>query len=460
MALQSTMWGESLMAVGPEPAKISNEEYLSRQQRLFSQLRPGDLLIITVPNESTRSNDVHYRYRSSSDMLYLCGWEDPESVFTAFCQDGKWITTLFVQPKDILKEIWEGRRPGVEGAKKSWPIDAAVSNEELKDSLSTMLVDCSRIIVKLGVDQIVDGLVDDEIKSNSRDRQKFGLGPVSIIDPSRMINELRLRKSDAEIDLMRHSAKIAAQAHIQAMANTKPGIGEWQLEGIIEGLFKYCKTSGSAYPSIIGSGANATILHYTVNNDSCDAGEVILIDAGCEYNGYASDITRSWPVSGKFSEAQAEIYQIVLDAQLAAIDQCRVGNPYDAPHDAARKVLAEGLIRLGVIKQDLSVALGPDGDLKKWYMHNTGHWLGLDVHDVGVYRPNNEPRLFEEGMVITVEPGLYFGAWRPDVECPERYANIGIRIEDDVLITNDGPDVLSGDCPKTIANIVAIVGTA
>ncbi|MGB2237144.1 MAG: aminopeptidase P N-terminal domain-containing protein, partial [Candidatus Poseidoniaceae archaeon] len=243
------MWGESLEAVGPEPAKIGNEEFLARQQRLFSQLRPNDLLIITAPHESTRSNDVHYPYRSSSDMLYLCGWQDPEAVFTAYNDDGNWITTLFVQPKDILQEIWEGRRPGVEGAVKDWPIDNAVSHEDLEESLSEMLVKCSRIVVKLGVDSVVDGMVDNEIKSNSRDRQKFGLGPVSIIDPSRMINELRLRKSDAEIDLMRYSAKIAAQAHIQAMANTKPGVGEWQLEGIIEGLFKYCKTSGSAYPS-------------------------------------------------------------------------------------------------------------------------------------------------------------------------------------------------------------------
>ena len=454
------MWDESLKAVGPEPPKISIEEYKSRQERLFSQLRPDDLLIITAPQESTRSNDVHYHYRTSSDMLYLCGWEDPEAVFTAFNKDGKWFTTLFVQPKDILQEIWEGRRPGTQGALENWPIDNAISHEDLNDSLSEMLVKCSRIIVKLGVDANVDALVDMEIKSTSRDRQKFGLGPVSIIDPSRMINELRLRKSESEIEMMRHSAKIAAQAHIQAMAHTKPGVGEWQLEGIIEGLFKYCKTSGIAYPCIIGSGENATILHYTVNNDTCDDGEVLLIDAGCEYNGYASDITRSWPVNGKFSEAQAEIYQIVLDAQLAAIDQCRIGNSYDAPHKAARKVLAEGLIRLGVINQTLDEALGSDGELNKWYMHNTGHWLGIDVHDVGVYRPDNEARLFEEGMVITVEPGLYFGAWRPDVTCPEKYANIGIRIEDDVLITKDGPDVLSGDCPKTIANIEAIVGSA
>jgi Xaa-Pro aminopeptidase len=454
------MWDDSLQAVGDEPASISNEEYRARQSRLFSQLRPNDLLIITAPHESTRSNDVHYPYRTSSEMMYLCGWEDPEAVFCAFNEDGNWKSVLFVQPKDVLKEIWEGRRPGVEGAVKDWPIDVAYGHEELEDNLSQLLVQCSRVFVKMGVDENVDSLVEHEMKCNTRARQKFGTGPVSIVDPSAQINELRLRKSASEIEIMRHSAKIASQAHIQAMASTKPGVGEWQLEGIIEGVFKYCKSSGIAYPCIIGSGDNATVLHYTVNNDTCDDGEILLIDAGCEYNGYASDITRSWPVNGKFSEAQAEIYQVVLDSQIAAIDECRVGNAYDAPHLAARRVLAEGLIKLGVIKQDLDKALATDGELNTWYMHNTGHWLGLDVHDVGIYRPDGQARLLEEGMVLTVEPGLYFGAWRPDVDCPERYANIGIRIEDDVLVTKDGPDVLSSDCPKTIANIESIVGTA
>lgn len=458
--LAHPMWESSLKAVGPEPAGITLDEYKSRQDRLFSQLRPSDLLIITAPKETTRSNDVHYHYRTSSDMLYLCGWQDPEAVFTASYDGNRWVTTLFVQPKDVLKEIWEGRRPGAEGAVQNWPVDNAYSNKELDDMLSSMLMECSRIVVTLGTDLHVDSLVDKEIKSKSRNRQKFGLGPTSIVDPSRMINELRLRKSPAEIEIMRYSAKIAAQAHIQAMANTKPGIGEWQLEGIIEGLFKYCRSSGAAYPCIIGSGENATILHYNVNNDVCDEGEVILIDAGCEYKGYASDITRSWPVNGKFSEPQAEIYQLVLDSQNAAIEECRVGNPYNAPHHAARRVLAQGLIDLGVITQSIDEALEEDGDLSKWYMHNTGHWLGIDVHDVGIYRPDDKPRLFEEGMVITIEPGLYFGAWRTDVDCPKRYANIGIRIEDDVLITKDGPDILSIDCPKTIDNIETLVGSS
>ena len=449
-----------MQVVGREPTIIAKEEYRTRQARLFSQLRSDDLLIVTTPPVSSRSSDVNYPYRSSSDLLYLCGWGDPEAVFLAHNEDGEWLVTLLVQPKDVLMEIWEGRRPGIEGAVLGWAIDRAESHDDLEQLLADKLENVSRVLVKSGVDPEIDTIVNTAIQENSRNRQRYGTGPISIEDPSRRIAELRLRKSDTEVTMMHHSAKVAAQAHIQAMRNTNPGIGEWQLEGVIEGFFKYAGTSGIAYPCIIGSGENATVLHYTVNNDTCKDGEILLIDAGCEYRGYASDITRSWPVNGKFTKAQAEIYQIVLDAQLAAIDECRVGNAYDAPHNIARTVLAEGLIALGVIKQNLEDALCPeDGELKKWYMHNTGHWLGLDVHDVGIYRPENNARILEEGMVMTVEPGLYFGSWRPDVECPKRYSDIGIRIEDDVLVTSDGPVVLSGDCPKSIVDIEAIVGT-
>ena len=260
---------------------------------------------------------------------------------------------------------------------------------------------------------------------------------------------------------MRFASDVSSYAHIAAMRHSKPGRMEYQFQSTIEGFFVYAGTSGWAYPSIVGCGDNATILHYKVNDDVCEDGEVILIDAGAEFRGYAADITRSWPINGKFTEAQKEIYQVVLDSQMAAIDCCRVGQPYTAPHEAARKVLAEGLIKLGIIEQSLEQALDPEnGDLRKWYMHNTSHWIGLDVHDVGIYKPNGEPRLLEEGMCLTFELGLYFGAWRPDVDCPERYANIGIRIEDDVLVTSGEPDVLTSACPKTIEEIEAITGKA
>ena len=447
--------------IGPQPDAISLDEFRARQVRLTSQLRPDDLLILCAAEEATHSNDVHYPYRTMSDMLYFAGWVEPEAVFTLRCVDGSWISSLFVQPKDTLKEIWEGRRPGIEGALADWAIDEAHSIDDMHEVLSSYVDNSHRILMRTGVRSAVDDLIRHAIDRRDRARQHFGTGPVSLEDPSARIAELRLRKSDAEIAQMRFASDVSSYAHIAAMRHSKPGRMEYQFQSTIEGFFVYAGTSGWAYPSIVGCGDNATVLHYKVNDDVCEDGEVILIDAGAEFRGYAADITRSWPINGKFTEAQKEIYQVVLDSQIAAIECCRVGQPYTAPHEAARKVLAEGLIRLGIIEQSLEQALDPEnGDLRKWYMHNTSHWIGLDVHDVGIYKPNGEPRLLEEGMCLTVEPGLYFGAWRPDVECPERYANIGIRIEDDVLVTSGDPDVLTSACPKTIEEIEAITGKA
>ncbi|MDA8777764.1 aminopeptidase P N-terminal domain-containing protein [Candidatus Poseidoniales archaeon] len=454
------MFSDAAKGLPTEPMSVPKSVYLDRQQRFLSQLKPSDLVIITTPSEAVRSNDVTYPYRTSSDMLYLVGWADPESALIFHHNGSQWISHLFVQPKDTLKEIWEGRRPGAEGAKLGWSIDEATSIHDLEEHLDMFLSDCSTVHVRTGISSTIDSIVLTSIERRDRNRQHFGSGPVSLEDPSRRIAEMRLRKSPEEIELMRHAAEISSVAHELAMRASKDGIFEYQLQSIIEGFFVYGGTSGWAYPSIVGCGENATILHYTVNESKCKGDEIILIDAGAEYKGYAADITRSWPIGGTFTDAQKEIYEIVLDAQEQAIAACRVGNPYNQPHEVARSVLAEGLIRLGIINQSLEEALdSQSGQLKNWYMHNTGHWLGLDVHDVGVYKPDGTPRLLEAGMVLTVEPGLYFGAWRPDVDCPERYANIGIRIEDDVLVTEDEPDVLTKRCPKTIADIEGIVGS-
>ena len=454
------MFSDAAKGLPTEPMSVPKSVYLDRQQRFLSQLKPSDLVIISTPSEAVRSNDVTYPYRTSSDMLYLVGWADPESALIFHHNGSQWISHLFVQPKDTLKEIWEGRRPGAEGAKLGWSIDEATSIHDLEEHLDMFLSDCSTVHVRTGISSTIDSIVLTSIERRDRNRQHFGSGPVSLEDPSRRIAEMRLRKSPEEIELMRHAAEISSVAHELAMRASKDGIFEYQLQSIIEGFFVYGGTSGWAYPSIVGCGENATILHYTVNESKCKGDEIILIDAGAEYKGYAADITRSWPIGGTFTDAQKEIYEIVLDAQEQAIAACRVGNPYNQPHEVARSVLAEGLIRLGIINQSLEEALdSQSGQLKNWYMHNTGHWLGLDVHDVGVYKPDGTPRLLEAGMVLTVEPGLYFGAWRPDVDCPERYANIGIRIEDDVLVTEDEPDVLTKRCPKTIADIEGIVGS-
>ena len=454
------MFSDAVKGLPTEPKSVPKSVYLERQQRFLSQLTTSDLVIITTPPEAVRSNDVTYPYRTSSDMLYFVGWTDPESVLIFHHDDSKWISHLFVQPKDTLKEIWEGRRPGAEGAKLGWSVDEASSIHDLEEHLDTFLSDCSTVHIRTGISTGIDSIVLSSIERRDRSRQHFGTGPVSLEDPSRRIAEMRLRKSPEEIELMRYAADVSSVAHELAMKASKDGISEYQLQAIIEGFFVYGGTSGWAYPSIVGCGENATILHYTVNESKCKGDEIILIDAGAEYKGYAADITRSWPIGGTFSDAQKEIYQIVLDAQEQAIAACRVGNPYNQPHEVARTVLAEGLIRLGIINQSLEEALDPQtGQLKNWYMHNTGHWLGLDVHDVGVYKPDGTPRLLEAGMVLTVEPGLYFGAWRPDVDCPERYANIGIRIEDDVLVTDGEPDVLTKRCRKTIADIEEIVSS-
>jgi Xaa-Pro aminopeptidase len=452
------MFAEALARLPAQPEPTPKSEFKARQNRLTSQFRNDDVFILSSPPYAVHSNDVEYPYRTSSDLIYLTGWTEAETVVVLRCSDEGWTCALFVQPKDTLKEIWEGRRPGVEGAVSSYAVDEAYGNEELEDRLSEWLTDARRVFHRGGINQRVDRLIENAVRRRDRARQHFGTGPVAVEDPSGILAELRLRKSSSEIEQMVYASKVAAIAHELAMRHSREGVTEYQLQSVIEGFFSYAGASGWSYPSIVGCGENATILHYTTNQDVCGEDEVILIDAGAEFRGYASDITRSWPISGAFTDAQREIYDVVLEAQLAAIEACQVGNLYTAPHDAARKVLAEGLIRLGVITQSLEDSLDLEsGELRRWYMHNTSHWIGLDVHDVGVYKPGGEPRLLEPGMCLTVEPGLYFGAWRPDVDCPERYANIGIRIEDDVLVTQDGPVVLTEDCPKTVEDIERIV---
>ena len=453
------MFAEMFAQLGDAPVPIANSEYEARQSNLYQTLQDDDLLIICASPETIHSNDVHHPFRTQSNLLYLCGWTEPDAIFCAKHNGKKWESHLFVQPKDTLKEIWEGRRPGIEGAMEDWPIDIAHSIKEIDQILGKFIADSSRILHRMGVKSSVDDLVIDAIQRRDRARQRLGSGPISIEDPSNRIAEMRLIKSAAEIAQMQFASDVSSLAHTAAMRHGGAGSTENQLQSLIEGFFRYAGSSGWSYPSIVGSGENATILHYKENEQNCADGDVVLIDAGAEFRGYAADITRSWPNNGKFTEAQREIYQLVLDSQLAAIAECVVGNPYTAPHKAARKVLAKGLIRLGVIEQSLDEALDLEtGELNNWYMHNTSHWIGLDVHDVGVYLPDGKPRLLESGMCLTVEPGLYFGAWRPDVVCPKRYANIGIRIEDDILITDDGPVVLTAKCPKTIDEIESIVG--
>ena len=430
-----------------EPA-LSDSEYLSRQSVFLGQLPEGSLVLMPTNPVVYRSNDTTFPFRANSYMLYLCGWGDPEAVLMAHREGDEWITTLFVQPRDTKAEIWEGRRVGIEGTVSGWPVDQAHSLEDIADSVTSHLNACTSVYCISGLNSELDELI-------SR------VDGAELADPTPILDDMRVLKSKDEIRLMQESADIASASHIAAMRATFPGIGEWQVQSAIEAHFIACKSRWS-YPSIVGGGDNATILHYNSNDNKISDGELVLVDAGCEVSGYASDITRTWPVNGKFSDQQREVYELVLKAELAGIEACQAGSPWSSMHHATSRVLAQGLIDLGVLDCSLEDALGDDfnGPFRNYFMHGSGHMLGLDVHDVGGGRQGDDKpeRSFEPGMVLTVEPGLYFGSWRTDVEIPERYAGIGVRIEDNVLITSDGPVVLTSSCPKTIDEIEALVG--
>ena len=429
---------------------LSDSEYTSRQSVFLGQLPEDSLVLMPTNPVAYRSNDTAFPFRANSYMLYLCGWSDPEAVLMAHREGVEWVTTLFVQPRDTKAEIWEGRRIGVEGTVSGWPVDQARSLEDIDDSITLHLNDCTSVYSISGLNSKLDELISRA-------------DGAELVDPTPILDGMRVLKSKEEIRLMQESVDIASASHIAAMRASFPGIGEWQIQSTIEAHFTTCKSRWS-YPSIVGGGDNATILHYNSNDNEISDGELVLVDAGCEISGYASDITRTWPVNGKFSDQQREIYELVLKAQLAGIEACQAGSVWLSMHRATSAVLAQGMIDLGILDCSLEVAIGDDmefnGPYRNFFMHGTGHFLGLDVHDVGGGRQGDkdEGRILQPGMVVTVEPGLYFGSWRTDVEIPDRYAGIGVRIEDNVLITVDGPVVLSSSCPKTIDEIEALVG--
>ena len=423
------------------------EDYRIRQELFLNDLPNDSIVLIPTNPISYRSNDTTYPYRASSYMLYLCGWDAPEAVFMAYRASDTWVTSIFVQPRDTKAEIWEGRRVGVEGASSNWPIDEAHSLSDIDEIISDKIKNSNKIYSIPGSNSLLDKIIH---KSGSE-----------VLDPREILDNMRVIKSEGEIKLMKKSASLASLAHIEGMKKTFSGIGEWQIQSIIESYFS-SNMSCTSYNSIVGGGDNATILHYNSNNIVVDEGDLVLVDAGCEISGYASDITRTWPVNGKFTIPQKEIYSLVLRAEIAGIDACQVGAPWSAMHHAASEVLAQGLIDLGILKCSYEEALGEnyDGKFRNFFMHGTGHMLGLDVHDVGGGRQGDKSpeRILQSGMVLTVEPGLYFGSWRTDIEVPSRYSGIGIRIEDDVLITEKGPVVLTSECPKEISEIEELVG--
>ena len=433
--------------------KLPKTEMQRRRRTLMRMMEKNSIAIIPSAPEKTRNRDVTYPYRQDSDFLYLTDFSEPESVavFIPGRKQGEYI--LFCRERDEEKETWHGRRAGQTGAIEQFHADDAFPISDIDEILPGLMENRERVYYTMGKDTQFDSHLMEWI-NQLRQSVRSGTGvPHEFIDLEYIVHELRLFKSRSEMRLMREAAKITREAHIRAMASCEPGMYEYEVEAEILHAFRRANTE-PAYPSILGGGENGCILHYTENNAQLNDGDLLLIDAGCEYQGYASDVTRTFPVNGHFSEPQKQLYELVLTAQAAAIARAKPGNHWNDPHQAAISVLTKGLIKLGLLKGS-AVKLIKDEAYKKFYMHRTGHWLGLDVHDVGDYKFDDQWRVLEPGMVMTVEPGLYIPPGIKGVK--KQWWNIGIRIEDDVLITKEGNEVLTAEIPKTIEDIETLM---
>ena len=425
----------------------------AHRQRLLQALG-SDAALIFGSAHHLRNGDSEYRYRPDSDVLYLTGWEEPDvALLLRPGADHPFI--MFVQPRDPKKEIWSGRRAGLEGAMERFGADAAFPFAALAEKLPGLLQGHRTLHYRFAANAEHDLLVAAAIRSARRTAKDNGLDvPDAFIDPARTMHELRLFKSDAELALLRRAASITDGAFRAAMQATAPGVHEFELEAIIEGTFRRKGGQGPGYSTIVGGGDNATILHYNVNRDPLRDGALVCVDAGCEYGWYTADVTRTWPVNGRFTKPQRQLYAVVLDALLAGIEVARPGSSFLDIHHTATRVLTEGMVALGLLEGDIDQLI-ESGAQKRYYMHGTGHWLGLDVHDVGVYVAGGQSRVLEPGMVLTIEPGLYIAA--DDDEAPECFRGMGIRIEDDILITDGDPEVLTAMIPRSIDAVEAAV---
>ncbi len=424
--------------------------YAARRQAFLKQMGDG-LAIFPAAPTSIRSQDVEYRYRQNNDLYYLTGFPEPESLCLLSPNHDKEQFILFVRPRDKEKETWTGKRFGVEGAQEFFGVDAAYTIDQLDEVLPEHLLAAEKIYYGLGRDERLNTKILDFVNQGRQQRPRSGHGPVALIDPSDLLHEMRLFKTPQEIDLMRRAITASAAAHHAALHETRPGMHEYEIEALLEYHFRRNGAEGPAYPSIVASGANATILHYISNDQQMQAGDLLLIDAGSEYACYCSDVTRTFPVGREFSAPQRAIYSLVLTAQKHAIEMIRPGIGFDDVHQRATEILINGLRDLGLLSGSTESIL-EKGDYRQFYMHRTSHWLGMDVHDVGKYKVGDESRTLEPGMVLTVEPGLYIAA---DADVPAAYQGIGVRIEDDVLVTANGYDVLTSTILKEIDDIEA-----
>lgn len=449
------------MAANPptvaERSLFDRKEYARRRRRVMESLDDSSLLVLPTAPVVRRNRDVDYPFRPDSNFFYLTGFDEPQAVAVLAPGRAQGEYLLFCREHDPEQEKWIGHCAGLQAAVARHGADDAFPIGDLDDILPGLMEGRPRVYYSMGTYAEFDHRVLGWIgQLRQRGRYTAG-GSAEIVSFDHILHDLRLFKSAAEVRVMRRAVEASASAHRRAMARCRPGLYEYQLEAELMHEFARHGCRASAYPSIVAGGANGCVMHYTRNDALLADGDLVLIDAGAEYSYYASDITRTFPVSGRFSAAQRALYEVVLAAQAEAIAAVRVGNDFQAPHRAAVRVIAAGLVELGLLAGDARRALA-SGDYRRYYMHPTGHWLGLDVHDVGDYRLDGAWRVFEPGMVTTVEPGIYIGADAHEV--PREWRGIAIRIEDDVLVARDGPEVLSAAVPSDVDTIEALVGTA
>lgn len=424
---------------------ITKREYAARRRDLMAMMAPNSIAIIAAAPERVRSRDTLYPYKQCTNLSYLCGFPEPEAVMVLIPHRPQGEFVFFCRDKDPLREIWDGYREGPSGATANFAADDGFPIDDIEDILPGLLEGKSRVYYSIGKDPEFDknlmGWIN-EVREKNTDKD---LSPGEFTDLDHLLSEMRLIKSAAEIKLMRTAGEISAQAHCRAMTHCRPNLNEFHLQAEIEYEFMRAGAAGPAYTSIVGGGENACILHYIENRDKLRSGDLVLIDAGCEYQNYAADITRTFPINGKFSPSQAAIYDIVLAAQNAAIDNIAPGLAYDLANQAAVRVITQGLVELGILEGDID-SLIAEHAYRDFYMHNVSHWLGMDVHDVGDYKIDHHWRVYEPGMVLTVEPGIYIAA--DNIKVQKKWRGIGVRIEDNILVTQTGRDILTDGVPR------------
>jgi Xaa-Pro aminopeptidase len=432
---------------------ISNREFIRRRKQLIRMMGRGSIAIIPAAPVKARNRDVEYPYRPDSDFQYVTGFGEPDAVAVLIPGRAHGEYLLFCRERDPKMETWTGRRAGTQGAVEQYDADDAFPVGDIDDILPGLMESCDRVFYTMGSHPEFDRRMLDWVKRIREGARSGARVPDEFVSLEHLLHDMRLYKSRAELGVMRNAVKVACRAHRRAMQACRPGRYEFEMEAELLHEFRLADMQ-PAYPCIVGGGENGCILHYTENRAELRDGDLLLIDAGAEYDCYASDVTRTFPVNGTFSPAQKALYEVVLAAQAAAIRQVAPGNHWNAPHTAAIRALTRGLIRLGIIKGRVA-ELVKNGGYRRFYMHRTGHWLGMDVHDVGDYKVGGEWRVLEPGMVLTVEPGIYIPAGSRGVS--RKWWNIGIRIEDDVLVTKDGHEVLSVAAPKTVGEIEALM---